>query len=353
MSPILTLPVCLVVLTGCAQAAVRYGQAVTPPADGSQYADDVAKAAENGMLDVTLPISRVVVQPPGASSLNPPAPAAPAKGNSAGGTGSPASASAGSGVSTTLTGTDGKPYVLSVVQAEGPTTFRVHALNNFFSSNQLGITRLANTDIPIAVSNTFTDETAAHIKTVASLATTVAGVAFPLAGVPLRLLHGATRHAEATAPKCTATAIVDVRHASNQPDTDAHPCYQITIALDGTHQKDTVPVVWFTQRIAQNPQEIAGVWPVPACADAEVTIVDPANNTVVNAADLKVIDPDYVQLLPIPQKGKIAMHPICGADFSDSPGDKWQAYFDDISALEGAFQKPSGSTGGGSSKAGH
>jgi len=46
-----------------------------------------------------------------------------------------------------------------------------------------------------------------------------------------------------------------------------------------------------------------------------------------------VADPSYVRLVPLPGKGQITMHPICGADISDSGVDRFGNYLDNINEL--------------------
>ena len=99
-------------------------------------------------------------------------------------------------VTTTLTSTDGTvKYAINVVQIESAIAFTVQPTNNFFSQNDFSIVRLANTRIPTTVSNTFTDETAARVKAIASVAAAI----IPLAAAAAPT-HG--QGTTVTAPQC-------------------------------------------------------------------------------------------------------------------------------------------------------
>ncbi len=339
-------------LTACGHASVTY----TPTLSAAQEnGRTILKSASAGYISVALPVTRIIVQPPGSTTANPPTPPAghagagptpPANGSKTDTT--PSSASA---ISTNVIGTDQKSYMFSFVQVEGGTTFQAKPVNNLLSSNQLGITFLANSRIPTSVSNTFTDETASVIKTVASLATT----ALSLAGVAaLGPGPGA-----APPPTCTSAAFsIDLVPTEAGSWTTTSSCFEVTITPSSpetdAHQTDTVPISYFRDAVIGSSTQSSTVWPVPACLDVKLTLIDHTAKepTVISAADMKVIDPDYVALMPVPQKGKIAMHPICGADFSDSPTNPWQTAFDVMTAFENAFPKPPTKSSGTPAKAG-
>ena len=82
------------------------------------------------------------------------------------------------------------------------------------------------------------------------------------------------------------------------------------------------------------------VWPVPACMTVTAVIKPHGagqDDPKTASGQISVIDPDYVELMPIPKKGTVAMHPICGADLADSTTDPYQSDFDTISAIVAAF----------------
>jgi len=362
--------------------------------DGSVTA--IVAAAANGNQTVVLPVSRLIVVGTASGAQNggqnggaaqgeaPPPPAQPAAAPShaaAGGKGAavatpkpaqlatqPAAqaaeqaggkqstkatdtAAAMPSVTTTLTSRDGAiKYAVNVVQVESAIAFMVQPTNNFFSQNDFSIVRLANTRIPTTVSNTFTDETASRIKAIASVAAAV----IPLAAAAAPP-HGTS--AAPSAPQCLSEDLVvnDDRVERQASASDASPggwttrkvawvltggqCLDITLSA-GPLAPNLVPVLSLAAAFADKGGDWSKVWPVPACMTVNA-VINPkgAGNEDPKAASgqLTIIDPDYVELMPIPKKGKIAMHPICGADLADSATDSYQAYFDTMSAIVAAF----------------
>lgn len=407
-----TLALCVgacVALSGCGTASVQYSSAYPSPT-GTDEASEVAlkailaRSAHGGQTAV-LPVSRLVIvetqstggsgpqtvdqgpadgkanpAPPPPDELQPPPEAPPAGGGKGKGAGAAApgatpqphqaavgaqpsqdAASQGgntttkdngpssSTVTSTLAAADGTKYSVTVVQAESRVSFQVAGTNNFFSNNQLSITRLANTRIPTTVSNTFTDETASRVKTIASIVTTVATAA-GLAAAEAPGGGGRT----AAAPKATClTSDLRVDDAAvlngwtapaqtpwtSSPSAAEQGCPFVQLEVQAPRPDvDLVPVAEF-KRLASTGGDWSKVWPVPACMTVKVTIWPTAAKAEQGKATglMTVIDPDYVELLPVPQKGKLAMHPVCSADLSDSAGDKYQAAFDTMSAIAAAL----------------
>ena len=260
-----------------------------------------------------------------------------------------------SSVTINLTAPDKTQYTVSVVQIESSVSFMVTATNDFFSSNDLSITRLANTRIPTTVSNTFTDETASRVKTIVSIASTVAG-ALVAPQVPS---HGAPTPEKPITPACLsgdlvidAAGEVSETSESGQPTSGARKWQSkksdsdcLNIAIEATSlAPNLVPIAMLKNSLADKnaSSDWSKVWPVPACMTVKVTIqpFNPEENTQsspVATGQITLVDPDYVELLPIPKKGKIAMHPICSADLTDSTTDKYQDAFDTISAIDAAL----------------
>src|SRR6202043_4261307 len=85
---------------------------------------------------------------------------------------------------------------------------------------------------------------------------------------------------------------------------------------------------------SQTPNIDKRVWPVPACLKVSVTVT--AKDSSTTTGQMTVVDPDFLSLMPVPNKGKIAMHPICGADITNSPEDRWGTIFDSMTAITGA-----------------
>jgi hypothetical protein len=389
---------CAFSVSGCGTAAVQYRepiQSVTSVPAGSgpnATVTSILTAAAKGNQTVVLPVSRLIVVGTTSQSQNEgqlsgatqgdaaPPPAQPAAAPSHGvthGKGAAAttpqpaqlatqptsqaaeqaggkqntktadSAAPAPSVTTTFTSADGTvKYAVNVVPVESAVAFMVQPSNNFFSQNDFGITRLANTRIPTTVSNTFTDETASRVKAIASVAAAV----IPLAAAAAPP-HGPG--VTPTAPQClnedllVADDLVKAQAGSWTTrkltwvvnSSLGGKCLDINLSADPLGP-NLVPVSSLFAAFAGKGGDWSKVWPVPACMTVHVVIKPQgATDRDGRAANgqLTVIDPDYVELMPIPKKGKIAMHPICGASLADSSTDSYQGDFDTISALSSAF----------------
>jgi hypothetical protein len=377
---------CALGASACGTASVQYGQSIptqTGAASVSGSSAAILAAAAKGNQTLALPNSRLVVVGSSAAAGTdaatgsaPPPPAGPQpaaaprhaskhKGNSsaqpqpaqigtqpssqaaeqAGGKQTSGAATTPS-VTTTLTSNDQTTkYAVSVVQVESSITFMVQPTNNFFSENDFGVTRLANSRIPTTVSNTFTDETASRVKTIASIAAAVAPLA--AAAAPP---HGTT--GPSTGARClSADLVVDddtlkpasnVRSWSTPTESLAvsGKCLDITLTANPLTPPNLVPVATLAEAFAGKGGDWSKVWPVPACMYVTAVIKPhgtPDEGPKSATGQITVIDPDYVELMPIPKKGKITMHPICGADDGDSATDPYQADFDTINAIIAAF----------------
>jgi len=380
-------------LTGCGNASVSYGDAQPSNPNNAQA---IENAASDGKQPVTLPITRLIIaqtqpgnanQPqnspdpppanPSASHVTPSHPTthSRAAANSGNGSHAPVTPAVGggavtpatvapkndsasitpatgvSGLSTILAG-DAGSFTVTASQIEGSNQFTAAGENDFFSENDFGITYVQNTRIPTTVSNTFTDQTATRIKAIAGIASALIPLAAEAEG------------AAASASPCANVGPVTLDITANQlPNSwtaigksGATVCYTVSVTradyqappepvggASGAVNND--PFAGYTPReknlvrapallsnLASTPQ----LWPVPACLQVNVVITAYGSNST-TSGQLTVIDPDYLSVMPVPNKGKIAMHPICGADLSDSPDDKWGTIFDSMSAIQSAI----------------
>jgi hypothetical protein len=362
----------ILALGACAHAGVSY---IEPTSQPQNIVNDAAK----GYLNVAMPVSRVLVQiqAPDAATNNPPVPDVdaeadegpaqpvdmpmeagakkspkPAKPTGAAAaaenpakpakpakpTGAAAAAkksnSDENNLTTIVTGSDGSKITFTIVQAESGHTFRVNPENNFLSKNQFAIQKLANTDIPTSVSNQFTDMTVARIQAVASIAGTVLKFALPEEA-------GAEAKPEASCAPLPY-AVIDINDTYQWHG--AAGCYAIGLGTDAEplHAQNTLAVSYFLSAVPAEPGDKSAasptlpwdkVWPVSACLDVPFTVTSAKTGATIANGVLRVIDPTNIQVLPFPQSGKISMHPICGADFSNSPTDKYQTYFDAMGAV--------------------
>jgi hypothetical protein len=74
-------------------------------------------------------------------------------------------------------------------------------------------------------------------------------------------------------------------------------------------------------------------WPVPACREVTLTIRKTGSDAAGFQVRQTVADPERVRLFPLPAKGALTMHPICGADLVDQPIDRIQTATDALAEL--------------------
>ncbi|RDI98929.1 hypothetical protein DVT68_10560 [Dyella solisilvae] len=259
-----------------------------------------------------------------------------------------------------LTSADKKTvYSVSVVPVESNVSYLVSGQNDFFSENDLSIERLANSRIPKTASNTFTDETESRVKTISSIVGSVVS-AFGAAAAaapghepakvpatdqytcsPVEEITVASSSSTASAPE-TWTGVTRVKDANNKEKD----CMTVTIVKPSL-TPNLVPISKLAAIMEHGDSDISKVWFVPACMTVEITIqqgdaTSPNANNSVATGTMTLIDPDYVEPLPLPKKGHIAMHPICSADLVDTNTDKYQSTFDTITAIAAAVPAKSG-----------
>lgn len=286
-------------LGGCAtQSQVTF--AIAPPAPDS---DVVIKAAAGGADIFTMPVSKLVVVSGGAAVAASPQKAAPSAATGA----APSSQSATDSITVNK-----QSYSTSVVPVEGSHSYISQPVTGFFTSTQVNISKLQNTNIPSAISSTFTDNTVTRIDQIGGILAALA----PLASLGVE-------------PPCnTGSALKSFTLTLDQQGTgtiDKQPCwtYKVTFATP----TPVGAVSWKTLESSMGAS--VKYFPVPACRDATIELAVNYKDGAGNAqSDLKativtkIADPDYVRLVPLPSKGTINMHPICGADVSDSPPDR-------------------------------
>jgi len=312
-------------VVGCATPGVKF-EHQAPYAAPPGIVAEVAARAKDGAMIFNLPISRIMVTA-GSNS------AKPADG---GGSPSDGGGKAASGATITVTA-GGHPYSVSVLPTESARYYRVTGINDFWSSNQLGIVKIANTDIPTSVSNTFTDLTKSRITAIGGLVTSGMSLAAMVKAEP----HPSNEACTEDLPPFT----IDVTAAVLAAETTAiDQCfgYQLNADIDKApenkapdhykHAADAVRRDDFDSSFVTG--EKVGVWPVPSCLGVTMKVFKKSATTPYMTVSFRVIDPDYVRLLEVPDKGTISMHSVCGADYSNTPVDKWGNGFDDISALE-------------------
>lgn len=362
-------------LIGCGTPGVKFEKAAQP-AQSQQDVAAVADAARNGAIAFNLPVSKILVKASG-SPANPtvenaqgevatnPNNAAHAKQSSkkskpnqvvasSAQTGTagknnpqqsntkPEASAAQTGVTITVKTLHNLDYSVSVLPAESDRSYRAIGVNDFFSQNELGVTKIANTDIPTSVQNKFTDMTKARINSLGQLITTTMSLA--------ALVSSEVNET----PKCDDPKIPDfVADASTAklgeeigiglggcwsyvliPDknmSDANPDpRKFKHALESIKRDD------FERNYVTGKN--VGVWPVPSCMDVTLNVSGKGSAQPELSVAIRIIDPEYVRLLGVPSQGSISMHSVCGADFSNTPLDRWGTGFDDISALEAQAQ---------------
>lgn len=321
--------------SGCGTAGVRYSPSDVPASSDatgtSSNLNGIVAAAGHGSQVVTLPNSRVTVQPAQTASGASPAPTLAAAATNG------AAQSAGEiSVSSNVVGSDGRRYSITVIPAPGreaSDTFRVTPVNDLFSRNAFGVTKLANSDVPVSLQNEFTDQTALRIQQAGALVAQVITTATPL------LMSPGISGRPSCPPDVTLSAFAIevnglVQSASGYSRlTGRNDCFEFRVSpVSGIAEQDTLTRRQF-RSIFLSTGQVATAWPVPACRDVLLSVRRKDTAQEIFGAPLRVADPDRLRLVPIPEKGKITMHPICGADVNNTPGDRWGIVFDALQAI--------------------
>lgn len=306
-----------ILATGCGASDVRL-QASAAPATTAAETLSIVRAAQGGAQVISLPVTRLTVEPvPAAPVATTPATPAPRT-------------EATNAVVQQVTSTAGQRFRLTTtptVSGDARDTFRVTARNDFTSRNALRISRFGDTDIPTKVENEFTDLTVLRIQQAGQISAAILSVVPALAGL-------------AAAPTPPALAVPSSRCPSREPlrafsvpvlaiDTgfQAVPgqaaCFEYQVTAAGAGAADTVPRSMF-RSLFIDTAENSRVWPVPACRDVTLTVrrIGGAEELTVNA---RIADPSLLRLMPLPDKGAITMHPVCNADVTNTPSDRWAA----------------------------
>ena len=339
----------------------------------SDKADDatVVPAAEQGAQVVNVPISRISVESSASRDGN--------DGDGGSGGGRPTPGPGGKA-------NQGKANQISVTPAESRDYFRVRGASSFWSDTNIQIKKMANTDIPTEINVDFRDDTPARIQAMVGILSAVTG--FEFAGV-LRAdksrPHPPTTEIE---PRdiCADPSLkeppsfsVDVtadnlailtgpglylingeeETASNAEPKKTGHCWTLKLTQISAAPQDVVSRKKFLSQNLQAAKESKKTYfPHPACMtvlaklskwNKSATTEEPSKTTEEPSRYkdefitlVRIIDPQYLRLARLPEKGKIEMHPVCNANLSNSPTDAYKAYFDAASTvLGGKTSKPS------------
>ena len=197
-----------------------------------------------------------------------------------------------------------------VVPDEAGTRFSVVPVSGFWGRTQLQIAKIPNTDIPQTVGSTFTDLTKSRIEQIGGIASSAISVFGVLLAPKL----------DCSAAEPLVDFVISVGEEVTAPaPVPGNPCWVYTLAYESPNSP--VGAVTMTKFASQLGLEV-GYFPVPACRDVSVQIrraENPAPGTrqLTVSIAARVADPSYVRLVPLPIKGSIKMHPVCGADVSD------------------------------------
>jgi hypothetical protein len=301
-------------LAACGAAEVRVQQARVPATNADQTAA-VVRDAQRGAQIVAVPITKISIQP-AASGATP--------------TNVRAAGAADTNASFAVGGRDGRQYRVAITPEEtgsSEDSFLVIPRNDFTSRNDLKITRFGNTDIPSVVENEFTDQTLLRIQQAGQVAAAVASVVVAVAAAPASPV-ASTSESRPTCPSGKALAAFSISIRELAPSSSFLPvpgqdCFEYQVsATQNSGPAETVSRTEF-RRLFFGTGQAAGVWPIPACRDVTLTVRREGGSTVLTT-QLRIADPSLLRLMPLPQKGKIALDPICGADLTDAPGDVWK-----------------------------
>jgi hypothetical protein len=313
------------VLSACDQRPTVKFQTAESGADSDLY----VKAVSNGGDLFVLPASKIIVSSAAAAPKN----AAPnAAAQDRGSNSSPSAQSRSPTTTVVRIGTD--DYSVAVSPVETKTYYIITPVTGFWSASQVNLTKIPNTDIVSNVSSQFTDYTKTRIDQLAGVITGIVTLAPILAAATPQ-----QQRCMETTPKLTPfTLVVSGAVVDPQPIPD-QDCWQYTI--DYAYRQPPMGAV-SRARFEKDLGAGVGYFPVPACRDVEVNLIGfakpktegmRAEQTIITTISARVADPDYVRLAPLPAKGQITMHPICGADISDVAVDRFGGYLDAVNEL--------------------
>jgi hypothetical protein len=300
-----------IVLTGCAKQSVSY----TDISDGS--AVTVADTDAGGGQQFNLPVSTLVVAPKQDGAT--PAPAKPV----------PDDAEKNSTPVAEQIKVGSETFSVSVAPQESANEFRINNNDGLFSSTDVQITRLPNTNIPSAVGVSFTDNTATIITQAGSILATVVPLIAAAAG---------------PAPVSCATPTELKAFTLEMPDKSlgatalaGQPCWYYSVTYGPDVPPNTMTLATFRSITgSKNQARQVSFFPVPACRDATIVLTQGVSEEaakVQTTIKQRVETPDYLYPMPLPQKGSIKLHPICNADVSDTPTNQTAAYLSAVSSL--------------------
>jgi hypothetical protein len=248
----------------------------------------------------------------------------------------------------------GGGYKAQIVPAESGRFYRIKGVTGFWSDTNVQITKLPNSDIPTGVAIDFTDYTPTRIQQAVSILASIAVAASGFA-------QGENKKKcdKPTALQDFAIRLEESLLDGTDKEIPDQPCWKVIFdKMNITGAPDVLPIKFMDQLAAQSDQPKVTFFPVPACRDLNVRIVEQVLPSQQNAlaheykAIVRIVDPSFIRLASLPAKGQIAMHSVCGADISNSPVDPYKAYFeagsnffDKMKSVDDAFKGSGNSTG--------
>lgn len=305
----------LPVIAGCGQHGVTF----MPPAPTPAAAAD---AASNGAVPIALPVTRLALQrvrteAGGGAAAQPRSP---------------------------------PTYRVLPLPRESSQRFLVAPYSNFLSRNELTVTRVENTAVPTAVGNTFTDLTAARVQQIGGVIVQLARIAVTAGALRVRPT-GQCAGAELPDFHVDLNTLAALNRSNVAVDDKG--CFLMDIRRTDTGEPEGSITRQELSALIEANARRAAFWPVPACATVQLTVRRPDDQTAFSS-EHRIAHPDRVLLYPLPRKGRLSLHPVCGADLTDAPTDRWQAVFDtlteidkQVTAVSKALNPPAASGGGG------
>jgi hypothetical protein len=322
---LITLAPVALALSACNQRPTVKFQGAQSGADSDLY----IKSVSNGGDLFTLPASKIIVSSAVAVSKN----VAPNVAvQDRGGSSSPNAQPKSSTTAVVRIGAD--DYAVSVSPVETKRYYIVTPATGFWSASQVNLTKIPNTDIVSSVSSQFTDYTKTRIDQLAGIITGIVTLAPMLAAE-----SPDQQKCMETTPKLVPFTLVVSGEVVDPITIPGQNCWQYTL-----HYADGQPPMGVVSRARFEKDFDSGVgyFPVPACRDVQISLIGlakpktegtRAEQTIIATISARIADPDYVRLAPLPVKGQITMHPICGADISDAAVDRFGGYLDDVNEL--------------------
>lgn len=192
-------------------------------------------------------------------------------------------------------------WAVSVIPVASGEGLLVKGRVNYWQSTTLGVARYENTDMPSTISSKAENLVAKRIGQGFSLLTDIAGLSAHL------LVAGSA----SPAPSGLQPFSLRVTGAEDQGSVNSDWDWKLTYD-NGQVVPEAVP---YKNLLSSADNAAVGYWPIPACREATLTLIDKNHKTAQGSYDFHVAvgTPEWVRLEPLPVDGSLTLDSVCSA----------------------------------------